>query len=79
MRASAYKLERFGDDGDVLVVRLESDGLHGLYERIEDGLAGLGVPKSKYRTYKPHLTLAEGVERVPGCDLEDLKTITFDG
>jgi len=79
IRASTYRLERFGTDDDVLVARLESQRLQDAFRAVEDGLADLGVPKSDYRTYKPHLTLAENIERVPTNDLDSLKTITFSG
>lgn len=79
LRASTHKLERFGKDDDILVARLESEALQGAFAAIEEGLADIGVPKSDYRTYKPHLTLAEGIGQVPQNDLDSLKTITLSG
>lgn len=72
LECKATELEIFGTENS-LVVRLSSPKLDELYNKVNTAIMKLGVPKPNTDTalpyvcdsYKPHITLASGVQTIP--------------
>lgn len=68
--------ELFGDE-NCLVIELEADkDIKSLFGYVDDKLQSIGIPPSDYDTFRPHITLAVGVEKKPDIDLD--MTIIYD-
>lgn len=61
------QLRKFDVFGNSLVMRFSSPIIDGMFECVESIISSYGVPPSDFLTFKPHLTIAEGVEKVPSA------------
>lgn len=65
-------LSLFGEDGEVLVMRLKSGNLDSNFQMVEDALRSVGVENASEFDYNPHITLSyeyygptEGFTQIP--------------
>ncbi len=68
------KLEILGKEKS-LVLRVTSPQLTNFFKMIDRKIRNIGVPKSDYDTFKPHITIAENVEEIPDTEIPKFKVI----
>jgi hypothetical protein len=57
LKGKIYGFDIFGPTKDTLVLRLESKEINDWFNRFDKFAIKNGYPKSKYPTYKPHISL----------------------
>lgn len=69
---SFTKLEILGDEKS-LVLRVASPNLSSFQRSLDQKIRKVGVPPSKYDSFKPHITIAEGVKEIPDVSVPKFK------
>lgn len=66
-------LDMLGED--CVVIRSEDKDIKSVFDTIDNTIQSLGVPPSDYATFKPHITLAHGVTKIPRVKKPNLTII----